>query len=71
MCSIDHAPQPQACLATIRGDQLVHMRTRRKQADELERAWWEEHGQLAAAKGQALESEERSSNWQVILLIGP
>lgn len=36
----------------------------RKQSDDLERTWWEEHGQLAAAKGQALEGEERSSTWQ-------
>ena len=39
----------------------------RKQADALERTWWEEHGQLSAAKGQTLESEERSTTWQVSL----
>lgn len=41
----------------------------RKQADKLERAWWEEHGQFAAAKGQTLDGEERSTTWQASLVV--
>ncbi|KAK9852138.1 hypothetical protein WJX84_007417 [Apatococcus fuscideae] len=57
-------------LRFCRTDSLSLEMAYRKQADDLERAWWDEHGQLAAAKGRTLEGEERSNTWQDFMLGG-